>query len=57
MNEDQNTQHEEMPIPILGITTTGQVLIPSGLRQVEILTLMQVLQNAVKKTLDNLVVP
>ena len=57
MNEDQNTQHEEMPIPILGVTTTGQVLIPSGLRQVEILTLMQVLQNTVKKTLDNLVVP
>lgn len=55
MNEEQNEQ-EMQSIPILGITTKGHVLIPPGLKQHEVLALLQALNQGVKKVLDNLTV-
>lgn len=55
MNEQVNEQ-EAQPIPILGITTSGHLLIPPGMKQFEILALMQAFNQGVKKVLDNLTV-
>lgn len=47
---------EAQPTAILGITVTGEILIPPGLRQAEVLALLQALNARVKKVLDNLLV-
>lgn len=54
MNEE--TKQDMQPIPVLGITTNGDLLMPPGLKQFEVLALLQALNAKVKKVLDNLTV-
>lgn len=56
MSDKEQTSKETQPMPILGITVGGDILLPAGLRQADILTLLNRLNAGVKQRLDNLVV-
>lgn len=56
MSDKEQASKETQPMPILGITVSGDILLPAGLRQADILTLLNRLNAGVKQRLDNLVV-